>query len=217
MPLFLQQHSDDFLLGLWKMDETLDALQKMLSLSPSDVRTMTGFKSEYRKREWLTTRVLVKNLLPASSHFSIAYHENGKPFLVDSFYCISISHTKNYVAVILSKSESAGIDLETIQPRIEKIAMRFVTSEEELFIEIDKKIIYQHVIWGTKEVLFKIYGKGELNFLKHLHVESFQLKDKGELTGKIVKQNYKKEYRIFYQRMEGLMLVYAMSDKVNQV
>ena len=213
MPLDFHKSSEEFQLGVWRMDESLDALHQLVTLSDSDQLTLAGFKSEYRKHEWLTTRVLAKQLLSTSGEITIAYNANGKPLLVNSRYSISISHTKNFVAVLLSTHLHVGIDLETIRPgRIEKIAKKFVTEQEENFIEEDKKILYQHVIWGTKEVLFKIYSKGELHFLSNLHVRKFRLEEKGQLTGEIEKENFKQEFKVFYEMLNDLMLVYAMGD-----
>ena len=212
MPLDYHKNSKEFQLGIWRMDESLEELHRLLRLSVSDLLTIDGFKSEYRKREWLTTRVLVKQLLSLPDDMIIAYDANGKPRLVNSRYSISISHTKNFVAVLLSEHASAGIDLETIQSRIEKIAKKFISEEENSFIEPEKKMFYQHVIWGTKEVLFKIYGKGELNFLENLNVKKFQLKEKGELSGEIAKGDFKKKYDVYYEKRNDRMLVYAMGD-----
>lgn len=209
MPIDFHKSTTEFQLGIWRMDESLDELHRMLRLSASDLLTLDQFKSEYRKREWLTARVLVSQLLLSTTEINIAYNTNGKPRLVNSKYSISISHTKNFVAVLLSEKAHVGIDLETIQPRIEKIAKRFINLQEEKFIETDKKMVYQHVIWGTKEVLFKIYSKGELNFLENLHVRKFQLKGQGEITGVIVKDNFKKQLNVFYVQWNNLMLVYA--------
>jgi 4'-phosphopantetheinyl transferase len=217
MPLDYQKSTDEFQLGIWRLDESLEDLYSLLTLAQKDVKTIGRFKSEYRKREWLTVRVLLKVLMP-SAKLSIEYDAKGKPHLINSDYSISISHTKNFVAVMLAKNANVGIDLETIQSRIEKIAKRFVTGEEENFIGTDKKTEYHHVIWGTKEVLFKIYGKGELHFLNHIRVEKFTLHEKGELKAGIIKDNFSKAYKVFYERRNELMLVYAVEsvhDKLN--
>ena len=212
MPVCFHKSAKEFHLGIWRMDESLNALHRLIRISTDDLATLNGFNSEYRKLEWLTTRVLVSQLLSATTEIPIAYNSNGKPRLVNSKYSISISHTKNFVAVLLSEKAHVGIDLETIQPRIEKIAQRFITVQEEQFIETDKKMIYQHVIWGTKEVLFKIYSKGALNFLENLHVKKFQLEVQGEIKGEIVKGDVRKEFNVFYEQWDKLMLVYAMGD-----
>jgi phosphopantetheinyl transferase len=208
MPLDYRKSTNELELGIWRLDESLDELKLLLPLSGSDLESIGHFKSEYRKREWLTVRVLLSVLMPGKT--TIQYDSNGKPFLLNTRHRISISHTKNFVALILSKDAGVGIDLETIQPRIDKIAARFVTWQEELFIEPSERLHYQHVIWGTKEVLFKIYGKGELHFLDNIAVEKFSFSEKGELTGKISKGDFTKAYRVFYEMIHNLMLVYAM-------
>ncbi len=215
MPLDYQKNTEQFQLGIWRLDESLQELHNLLRLSEIDLTTLNNFKSEYRKREWLTVRVLLKVLLPAEAT-AIEYDSNGKPHLVNRDHSISISHTKNFVAVILSKNTGVGIDIETIQPRIEKIAARFVTKEEERFIEPSQKLDYQHVIWGTKEVLFKIYGKGELHFLDNILTEKFILRERGELTGRINKGGFSKSYNVFYEKMHNLMLVYAIDFPVTK-
>jgi 4'-phosphopantetheinyl transferase len=211
MPLDYQKTTENFQLGIWRLDESLEELLTLLKLPEKDQQTLADFKSEYRKREWLTVRVLLKVLMP-SAHLSIRYDANGKPHLNGQEHSISISHTKNFVALILGKDAEIGVDLETIQPRIEKIAKRFVTEGEDTFIEPSKRINYQHVIWGTKEVLFKIYGKGELHFLDNIKVERFSLEEKGELSGRIVKGDVDKRYPVFYERRNNLMLVYAVGS-----
>ena len=213
MPLDHQQSTEEFQLGIWRIDESLEELLGLLKLSETDLSTLRGFKSEYRKREWLTARVLLKVLSP-SGQLTVAYDTSGKPYVVDSAFKVSISHTRNYVAVILSTQSEVGIDLETIQSRIEKIAGKFVSEEEEQFIESNKKLDYQHVIWGTKEVLYKIYGKGELHFLNHIHVEKFRLQEKGELMAKIIKGDFTRRYKVSYEKIRNLMLVYALNAKV---
>jgi phosphopantetheinyl transferase len=213
MPLDYQKTTGQMQIGIWRMDESLEKLHAFLHLSGIDGSELSDFKSEYRKREWLTTRVLLKVLLP-SEHPLIIYDSNGKPHLKNSVYSLSISHTKNFVAIILSKNSGVGIDLETIQPRIKHIAKKFVTKEENEFIEEDRKLDYQHVIWGTKEVLFKIYGKGGLNFLDHIHVDNFKLEDHGQLTARISKPGFSREYIVFYERFHNLMLVYANDAEV---
>src|SRR5689334_17381346 len=101
MALYHHKESSDFQLGIWKMEESLSQLHSMVQLSATDETTFNNFKSAYRKSEWLTTRVLVQQLL-ASPDVHIAYHSNGKPKLVNSDHAISISHTQDFVAVLLS-------------------------------------------------------------------------------------------------------------------
>src|SRR5262249_14721760 len=140
MPLFFHKSSPDFQIGIWKMDEPLADLLNMVSLSAKDAEVFNTFRNEYRQREWLTTRKLVNALLSRSEN-SIAYHNNGKPYLVNSDLAISISHTRDFVAVLLTKHANAGIDLETVQQRIEQIAKKFISTQEEKFIVPEQQML----------------------------------------------------------------------------
>src|SRR6185436_360674 len=156
MPLEYRTKTSSYDAGLWNMTEPAEELMKSFALSAEEKKTLASFSSKYRQREWLTVRALLNELLNGRQT-GIGYGENGKPYLRDAHESISISHTRNYVSLLITNAKACGIDVETIQPRIEKIAKRFVTDDENKFIEQDQKIIYQHVIWGAKETLFKIY------------------------------------------------------------
>ena len=134
----------------------------------------------------------------------------GKPSLPGHPYSISISHTKNFVGVLLSASASCGIDLEILHPRILKIADRFLSDEEKRFMPPNQPLPYLYVMWGAKEVLYKIYGKGNILFKKHLKVEKFAYQQEGKVTAWIVKEDYSKSHAIHYRQMGELMLTYAI-------
>lgn len=50
----------------------------------------------------------------------IGYSSEGKPHLTDNSSFISISHTKGYVAVILSSVAPVGIDIEQYGQRVKE-------------------------------------------------------------------------------------------------
>ena len=112
MALFLQHKTDDIQWAVWKMEEPLEVL---LALLP-DVRRafceqeLHRFVSERRKMEWLSVRVLLYSMLQEDKE--IGYSLEGKPYLTDHSFFISISHTKGYVAVMLASFTPAGIDIE---------------------------------------------------------------------------------------------------------
>src|SRR3954469_19556761 len=134
MPILLKKEDKGrFHLGIWRMDEDADELLQSGALSEKDFARANSFQSIARKKEWICTRLLLKQLMPQQLS-SIIYDENGKPHLENSLAHISVSHTKNFVGVIVSEKYPVGIDLELIHPRIEKIVHRFVSEEELKFI-----------------------------------------------------------------------------------
>ena len=94
MALFLQHKTDDIQWAVWKMEESLDAL---LALLPDARRVfceqeLNRFVSERRKMEWLSVRVLLYAMLQEDKE--IGYSPEGKPYLTDHSFFISISRAK---------------------------------------------------------------------------------------------------------------------------
>ena len=132
MALFLQYKTNGIQWAVWKMEESLDAL---LLLLPGARRAfceqeLNRFVSERRKMEWLSVRVLLYSMLQEDKE--IGYSPEGKPYLTDHSFFISISHTKGYVAVMLASSVPVGIDIEQYAQRVHKVCDRYVRPDEQV-------------------------------------------------------------------------------------
>ena len=80
-----------------------------------------------RQKEWVCSRLLLKQLTPNSN---IIYNEYGAPTLSEGS-AVSISHSHEYCAILVSK-QTAAIDLELINTKAHQIKAQFITKEEEL-------------------------------------------------------------------------------------
>ena len=127
--------------------------------------------AEHRKREWLTVRILLKELLQEDKE--IAYTSSGRPYLTDHSYHISISHTKGYVAIMLDQFHPVGIDIEQIAPRIHKIRKRFVNEAEESYLSRENETVHLLLYWSAKESIFKALEEEGVDFQTQLHIEAF--------------------------------------------
>ena len=83
-------------IAIWDTQETLNELLKLSR--PFD---LTKFKTEKRKKEFLASRLLVQEI---SQNTIITYNEFGAPVLDNGKY-ISISHSKEMVAIIISEQQ----------------------------------------------------------------------------------------------------------------
>src|SRR5437868_6342492 len=115
MPIVYQKKHLSHTLAIWESTEDHDFLIKKAVLSDEEKVVYRTFKSESRQREFLTVRALLNELFP-DNKFVIRYSSNGKPTLTDSKN-ISISHTKNFVGILVGEFKHAGIDLEMINER----------------------------------------------------------------------------------------------------
>jgi len=128
--------------------------------------------AEKRKREWLTIRVLLKELL--GDEKQILYNSVGKPYLSDNSFHISISHTKGYAALMINKEREVAIDIEKISSRVENIRKRFMNEEEEKVISKSNEVIHLLLHWSAKESLFKRLGIKNIDFKTDLRIKQFE-------------------------------------------
>jgi len=197
MPVCYKIDNDNFALGLWELAENEDELlNRFSSIAPKkEIARAERFKYPSRKAEWMAARLLTYELI--NKVISIDYDQHGKPIIDNNNYSISISHTKGMVAVIIAKN-LAGIDIEFINDRVEKIESKFMSGVESNQIANKEKVPTLLAYWSAKETLYKIYGGKGLDFKKNLYINPFELSTKGEFTGEIITNNQSVGYRLNY-------------------
>lgn len=142
-----------------------------LLLTASDLAAATRFGSETRKAAFLTWRSVVRRRL---GEVDIAYSDVGAPYILNSDYHIGVSHTGSVAAVIFSKKKCA-IDIEHIGRDFSRAASRFISSTEaSLRNDVPH---FDALLWCTKESLYKISGRRELDFLTDMRVTSVDAAD----------------------------------------
>ena len=167
--------------GIWKMEETTEEMWYLLQHQAWYQLEFSRLKAEQRQKEWLATRLLLKEML---GHEAIIHHHpNGAPFLSETEQKqISISHTKDFVAIMLTDvTHIAGIDIEYRSERVRKVRSRFLNAEEERFIDPAHETEHLLICWCAKETLYKIINRQEVDFCRHLHIQPFSYAKQGWL------------------------------------
>ena len=126
-------------------------------------------QTEHRKEEFLISRSALAaalNPLPLS-----AVYYNGNQPKHEAGH-ISISHTKSGAIAAYSATVEVGIDIEGVRPQISRIAQKFIRADEEKYLASLGATHAQQLLWGIKESLFKLFGSGNVDFKKHLHITS---------------------------------------------
>src|ERR1044072_7496114 len=116
-------------LGVWEITEDLADLKWQLQWGPEDIRRFGALNDEQRSMHWLCSRVLLRRMLNTEKFIDLQADEHGKPYLKNIPQKLSISHSGKRVAVLLSPKE-CGVDIQHIQPRIERIEHKFMSKEE---------------------------------------------------------------------------------------
>jgi 4'-phosphopantetheinyl transferase len=211
MPLIFNREVDNTTrVGLWRIDETWVELKEQLVLDPSEEIRFASFKSEIRRKQWLSYRILLKRMLSPDVPV-LEYDTYGKPCLKNSGVHLSIAHSGEYSAVITSRTTPVGIDIERLKDRIFRIRDRFLSPEEDSSICEPNLLEKLYVAWGAKEALYKIHGKPEVGFRGDIIIDAFDYlcSAKGQCTAGMKTPGGFENYDIFYERISDYMLVYA--------
>lgn len=198
-------------LGIWEITEPEDYFIKELELFPTEKEYIATLKGR-RKLEWLAGRYLLHYMSGRAIRGACIKDEFGKPFLKDSQFQISISHSRELASVIAAPF-SVGIDIQKLVGKIERIAHKFMRENEMESLEARTRLEHLHVYWGAKEALYKAYGRRQLDFKKHIHIEPFSYDlDNGFCSGQVLKGDFKARYQIWYERRGDFILVWAIEE-----
>ncbi len=203
MPLYKKISFGNFEIALWRNEEDLSFFESKFASHPE-------IKNENKKLQWFATRHLVNEMRGEFSE--IEKDEAGKPFLKNSSQHISISHTPVFAAAMLSNLAPVGIDLEMLNPKVERIAHKFLREDEINAIQADEKIEKLILYWSAKEALYKLHGKGGIEFMTQLLIERFELKLSGILQAEIAGiEQPLINLQVHYEFFEDHVLTYAMA------
>ena len=198
----------EVLLGIQRIEGDRDILLSQLPVRQQESarRHVEEMGSDRRVNEWLASRVLLYDL--TGKDVSVLYHDNGSPYLSDHSCNISISHSNNYVAVLLSATLQVGVDIEGISERIFKIKERFINDEES--IDLDNELIHLLLHWSGKETLFKLMNKSEVDFKEHLHIMPFVPAEEGVFEAMELRTAKQRRYSVNYEVFEDVVLTWAV-------
>ncbi len=181
MPLIEHRQNKHYSLAIWETTEEPAFLWEKVRLGAAEETLYDRISHDKRKKEWLAVRLLLQDVLQISSE--ISYNNNRKPSI--SGYNISISHSNDMVTVIVSDFPCA-IDIERVTPRVAKIAHRAFSEDELKAISTNEELT---TYWCTKEAVFKLYGKGEIDLKKDIKIEKVENFKSGSITCNFLKKN----------------------------
>ncbi len=205
---YRQQVDDDTEFAIWKIEEEAEELYGQLQLNGHEKAYYEQLKVGKRNLHWLGTRVLLRKLLRTAEYIDCKVDAHGKPYLVNLPYHISLSHSFDYAAVMISKAP-VGIDIEQVTDKIERIARKFMRQEELDFITGEDKINQLYVCWCAKEAIYKCYGQKEVSFANNILLEPFNFEGHGYLKAHLHKGEINLNYEVGYLQYHDYMVGYV--------
>ena len=199
-------------LGLWQMDESPEQLFDLYPhLLPYRSSLDDKYKNDGRKLEFLAIRALMYEMLRVNgaskgllSHAGDFTHNGqGKPLFRG--YHVSISHTKGYAALILSKKTEVAVDIEYMSDRVERIASKFLRKDERAD-SLDAKLVH----WCAKETVFKLFSEENLLF-EDMRVKPFDTMADWACDVENLKSG--KTARVDFELAMDFVLTYSMWTK----
>lgn len=140
-------------------------------LNADDLRRFGQLGCNKRKAEFFFTRLLWQHF---DGYQPIKYNENGKPNIQNGH--LSISHSKNIVAISFSRDHEVGVDVEHFNPKIRKIKNKFTSQTESKLVDLNNDEVLT-TIWSIKEATYKMVGIPGLSFKNAMTVKTIGKKN----------------------------------------
>ena len=210
MALFLKKElENEAEIGIWHITETEEEL-KELSATPSDEMEEISFiRSESLRKQRLAVRALLNTMFDEKVYLS--HHDNGKPYIENNPINISITHTANYVAVILHDEEDVGIDIESLDRDFSAVEKKALSEDEIEDLEDDKRNEQLAIYWCAKEAIFKRLSVYNLDFAEQIEIERFRPRGEGELEATFInKDGDEEEFDLEYMTFDRHVLVWVV-------
>lgn len=194
---------------IWKIEESFEALNRDIQLTGHCQERLDSMRSEIHQRGFLSVRHLLAVL--GYTDFDLFYDEVGKPHLKDGKH-ISITHSFQFSAIIVSDATPVGIDIEKQRDKILRIAHKFTPLREYKTIANHEALVRKlTIVWGGKESIYKVYAEKGLSFLKNIDIDDFSM-EASHTKGTVYFGKETATYTLNFLEFEGFTCVYALEE-----
>jgi len=211
MGLLKADRGEQTTVAVWKTEEDASFFMNAFSAEVLSQFNLAQISNVSKQLEFLSSRYLLQTIIGADSMQLFRKAESGMPYLENSNNFISISHTIEHSAVIVSNTGLCGIDIEAVHPRVQKIAHKFMNDTERELLKADDDIERIMLLWSAKETVYKLYGNKKVDFKEEILLNdlSFTSPQSGILNGTLVKDAHKIELEVKFEFFDGQVLTYA--------
>ena len=129
MPILNKDISIDNHVTLWKITESWTELFELFENDDELNNIIQTFKSEFKKKQFLASRLLLKMELGDWKTLNSSY---GKPQPIDNSTEISITHDRG-IAGIIKSLNPCGIDIQEITPKVIRVKSKFINKNDIYF------------------------------------------------------------------------------------
>ncbi len=211
--VYQKEIQDSATLAIWKIEESAEVLVAKLQLDEQEQAYFESLGQHMRQLHWLATRVLLRTLLQTEHYIDCKADAHGKPYLVNFPHRISLSHSYDYAAVMISETRAVGIDIELIKSKIEALAPKFLTDTERSFIDPEHAVAHLYSCWAAKEAVYKLQGKSGISFKEHIHLQPFAYAENGTLRALLQSKEDTATLDVAFERFGSYVLAYVCGEE----
>lgn len=158
---------------LWELRENEEQLREGLVLSALDEAMLAQVTRTQRRCEILAVRQMIRAAYPQHTP-QLTYEVGGCPLLSNG-HQVSISHSRQWVVVVLSTRLRVGVDIEYRSARIARIQQKFVHPAEGVHLPKGDENNHLLGLWGAKEAIVKYTRNRGIDFKNAIRVAPFRL------------------------------------------
>lgn len=179
------------------------SLKNDAALSICSLTALTPHVNSYREKQLRASQIILESDFKLTS--KISRTASGKPMLETGEH-ISISHTGDWIAMVMSEKIPVAIDIEIANRDISKIKQRYTTDDEIRSLSKIYPGNPEILIWSCKESLFKILNTRAVHFKEQLKFS--EVVSNGKLRWSVDHASFKGEYLVNYFIFENLLVTY---------
>ena len=210
MALYLRRRLDNKAeIAVWHVTETEEELKSITSVPTDEMEEISLFRSESQRRQKLAVRALINEVFEDKMYLN--HHDNGQPYLENCATNISITHTENYVAIIIHDEEEVGIDVESLDRDFSVVEKKALSEDEIDDLEKDKRNEQLAIYWCAKEAIYKRMSQNRVIYAEQIEVEKFNVRKEGELEATFIhKDEHEEEFELEYMIFDRHGLVWLV-------
>ena len=137
----------------------------------ADLALVEQFGSASRRCEALAWRAIVRRELGVET--TIGYDDYGAPIVDIPNIYISVSHSRDVVAVMFA-SQPCAVDVENSRRDFRRVASKYLTTEEQVLAE---RYDLFGAMWCAKEAMYKYHRRGGIDFLRDTIIKAYRPED----------------------------------------
>ncbi len=217
-------------IALWHITESEDELLDAVSarMDAEEENYVRSVRNRALRKERLSVIALIDALSPGECH--LRHLGDGKPLLTGGAAHISITHTTDYAAVLLSPRHEAGVDIEAAGRDFRAVERKAMSEAEISWLPDPEDRLPESpadggrdggrglrnlqcgIVWCAKEAVYKTVGRKVYDYASTIEIRPFSPAEAGSLTAGIrTADGERMEMGLRYSVVFGHILVWTLT------